>query len=250
MTERLLVTGADGNMGRLLRSRLSRPGRILRLLDLTEVDADGDAEVFTGSVTDPELMARACAGADAVLHLGGISRENSWADILAVNIDGTRTLLDAAAKSGVPRVILASSNHAVGFRRIGESGPDGVPADSSTRPDTYYGVSKAATEALGSLFHSRFGMDVRGLGTWLSPDDAARLVEACLSAPSPGFKVIWGVSANTRRVYSLREAEELGYRPQDDAERFAAEIIAEHGEQVGTDLLGGVFTTAALGEPN
>ena len=120
-------------------------------------------------------------------------------------------------------MILASSNHAVGFRRNDSD----LPADSSPRPDTYYGVSKAAIEALGSLYHSRFGMDVivirigscfetplplgpRGLTTWLSPDDGARLFEACLSAPSPGYRLIWGVSDNTRRIYSLDGGRSAG----------------------------------------
>ena len=150
-------------------------------------------------------------------------------------------MLEAAREAGVGRVVLASSNHAVGFRRVADAGEDGLPADSSPRPDTYYGVSKAAIEALGSLYHSRFGMDViavrigscfetplplglRGLTTWLSPDDGARLFEACLAAPSPGYRLIWGVSDNTRRVYSLAEAEALGYRSEDDAEIYADQM--------------------------
>lgn len=147
---------------------------------------------------------------------------------------------------------------------VGADGPDGLVADTSPRPDTYYGVSKAAMEALGALYHHRFGMDVlclrigtcaprptdeRGLSTWLSPDDAGRLFEACLTAPSPGFRILWGVSANTRGICSLREAEELGYRPRDDAERFAAELAGRAGPG-GPVYLGGPFTTTPLGEPN
>jgi hypothetical protein len=84
------------------------------------------------------------------------------------------------------------------------------------------------------------------LSTWLSPDDAGRLFEACLTAESPGFRVAFGVSANTRGGWvSLAEAKALGYEPRDDAEVFAAEIIAEHGEP-GDDpvlrYLGGEFT--------
>ena len=142
-----------------------------------------------------------------------------------------------------------------------------MPADTTARPDTYYGFSKAALEALGSLYHDRFGMDVicvrigscfptppgvRGLITWLSPDDGGRLFEACLTAPKPGYRVIWGVSDNTRRVYSLREAEALGYVSKDNAEVFAEELIAAQGDAVasGGDYLGGPFTTTELGRPN
>ena len=66
------------------------------------------------------------------------------------------------------------------------------------------------------------------LSTWLSPDDAGRLFEACLTADRPGFRVIFGVSANTRGGWvSLDEARALGYEPHDDAEAYAAEILAE-----------------------
>jgi uronate dehydrogenase len=73
--------------------------------------------------------------------------------------------------------------------------------------------------------------DLRMLSTWLSPDDAGRLFEACLTVPRPGFRVVFGVSANTRGGWvSLDEARALGYEPADDAEAFAAELIASHGE--------------------
>jgi uronate dehydrogenase len=270
--ERVLVTGAAGVVGTLMRPRLRRPGRVLRLLDLVPLEADpavgDDEELLIGSVTDPETMARACDGVDAIIHLGGLSREAPWEDTLAVNVDGTHTLLEAARNAGVLRVVLASSNHAVGFRPVSEAGPGGLPADSSPRPDTYYGVSKAAIEALGSLYHSRFGMAVvavrigscfetpvplgpRGLVTWLSPDDGARLFEACLSAPDPGYRIVWGVSDNTRRVCSLAEAEALGYRSEDDAERFADQFTGQSRlEGVEADLIGGGFTTTPLGEAN
>jgi uronate dehydrogenase len=188
---------------------------------------------------------------------------------MRVNIDGTHTVLEAARQAGVSRVVLASSNHAVGFREIAEAAGGPLPADSSPRPDTYYGVSKAAIEALGSLYHSRFGIDViavrigscfesplplgpRGLITWLSPDDGARLFEACLAYPSPGYRLIWGVSDNTRRICSLAEAEALGYKSLDNAERFADQLLAGDGaEALKFPYLGGAaFCEAPLGAPN
>lgn len=264
--QRVLITGSAGIVGGLMRSRLRRDGRILRLLDLaaqSAAEAGEAVELIAGSVTDPAAMAAACAGVDAVIHLGGHSREAAWHEILDVNINGTQVVLEAARAAGVSRVILASSNHAIGFRRNDEAGESGLPADSSARPDTFYGVSKAAIEALGSLYHARFGMDViairigscfpspvvlgaRGLVTWLSPDDCARLFEACLSTPSPGYKLIWGVSDNTRRVYSLTEAEALGYKSLDNAESYADQIPATPL----SDYVGGSFVTAPLGEPN
>ncbi|GAB0107436.1 NAD(P)-dependent oxidoreductase [Nocardia sp. JMUB6875] len=261
---RILITGAAGNLGRLMRPRLARPDRVLRLLDLARLKppAPGErVETVTGSLNDPAVMAAACADVDAVIHLGGISREDDWSRILEVNIDGTRTVLEAARAAGVRKVVLASSNHAVGYRRIGEAGPDGLPGESTPRPDTYYGVSKAALEALGSLYHERFGMDVsclrigscfdrpadvRQLSLWLSPGDCARLLEACLAVEPPGYRVLWGVSANTRAVVSLREAEAIGYRSLDDAEHYADRVPA--GEL--PEHIGGAFLETPLGQVN
>ncbi|MFG1795943.1 NAD-dependent epimerase/dehydratase family protein [Nocardia sp. NPDC049149] len=263
---RILITGAGGGIGTLMRPRLRRPDRVLRLLDLAELPAaapEERVEIVHGSLTDPDTMAAACRDVDALIHLGGISREDSWERVLAVNVDGTKTVLDAAREAGISRVVLASSNHAVGYRVVGEAAPNLIAAEAPPRPDTYYGVSKAAIEALGSLYHSRFGMDVicirigscferphdeRGLSTWLSPDDGARLFEACLAAENPGFQVIWGVSKNARAIVSLEEAEALGYRSADDAEQFAADIPT--GLAVEPTYVGGPFLETPLGKPN
>ena len=256
----------------MLRSRLARPGRVLRLLDVAPLPAaafplPGGAreEVFSASVTDMEAMTAACQGADAVVHLGGIPTENAWAPILDVNINGTYTVFEAARRARVPRVVFASSNHAVGFAPR-ESFP--VADDARPEPDTYYGVSKAAGEALGALYAARYGLDAicvrilscfdrpldaRMLSTWLSPDDTGRLFEACLTAPAPGFRVIYGVSANTRGGWvSLDGARALGYQPRDNAEDYAAGLLA-CGEPDPADpvfrYLGGEFTLPRLDAP-
>ena len=265
----ILVTGAAGRIGTMLRARLARPGRILRLLDvvpLTPGPGPAEEEV-TASVTDMTAMTDACRGVDAVIHLGGIPGEAPWDRILDVNINGTYVVFEAARRAGVPRVVFASSNHAVGFVPR-ERFP--VPDYAFPAPDTYYGVAKAAGEATAALYSRRYGLDAiavrimscferpstsRMLATWLSPDDAGRLFEACLMAPSPGFRVVFGVSANTRGGWvSLAEARELGFEPLDDAEAYAAEVLAEHGAPDPADptfrYLGGEFTRPELDADN
>ncbi len=254
---RLLITGAAGGVGTLLRPRLAAPGRVLRLLDVAELPDTGDgAELVRASITDLDAMVEACADVDAILHLGGLSTEHPWEEILPVNIDGTYKVFEAARLAGVPRVVFASTNHTVGFHpRDGRQAPDYL----FPRPDTFYGVSKVAGEALGSLYHDRYGLDVvclriggcfakpldtRMLETWLSPRDAAALVEAALSVPSPGFTVVWGVSDNTRRWWSLDAAEAIGYRSQDDAEVYADEVPPTDERFLG--YLGGAFCSPDL----
>ncbi len=259
----ILITGAAGHIGGMLRSRLAGPGRTLRLLDLVPLDAGGGEQAIEASITDLAALTSACTGADAVIHLAGLASEAPWDRIAEVNIHGTYVVLEAARRAGVSRVLYASSNHAVGFAPAADFP---VPDYAFPAPDTYYGVSKAAGEALAALYHHRYRMDViclrlltcaerpvtvRELSTWLSPDDTGRLFEACLTAQKPGFRVIYGVSGNTRGGWvSLDEARALGYQPRDDAERFAAGIIAEHGEPDPADPvlahLGGEFCLPAL----
>jgi uronate dehydrogenase len=259
LPERILITGAAGGVGTLIRPRLARPDRVLRLLDIAPIRpaADGErVELVTASITDLPAMREASKDVDVVIHLGGLPTEHAWSEILEVNIHGTYVALEAARQAGVPRIILASSNHAAGFHPLGETP---VPDYRYPRPDTYYGVSKAAMEALGSLYHDRYGLDVialrigawferprdeRMLGIWLSPDDGARLLEAAISVPSPGFRVIWGVSANTRGVVSLAEARALGYEPRDDSEAFADDVPPT--DELGRTLLGGWFCSPDL----
>ncbi len=245
MDDVVLLTGAQGAIGSMLRQSLRRPGRHLRLLDvapLSPLEPGEDAELISGSFLDPGVLDDVCRGANTIVHMGGLSHEGySWAEYLEVNIHGTYLLAEAARQAGVGRIVYASSNHAVGFAPLRDDGL--VPDYEFPRPDTYYGVSKAASENLLSLYHDRYGLDVvclrigsyrdrpsdaRSLWSWLSPGDCARLVEASLSTHRPGFRVVWGVSANTRAAVSLDEARAIGYEPVDNAEDFAANVSDDH----------------------
>jgi uronate dehydrogenase len=257
----IVITGAAGLVGSMLRPRLAAPGRTLRVLDLAPLVAGPGEEAIQASVTDLDAMTAACQGADAVIHLAGIPGEAPWEAILETNINGGYVAFEAARRAGTPRVVFASSNHAVGFT---PRSAFPVPDYAFPAPDTFYGVSKAAVEALAAMYHGRYGLDaiclrilscfprpmnVRMLSTWLSPDDAGRLFEACLTVERPGFRVAFGVSANTRGGWvSLAEARALGYEPRDDAEAYAAEVLAAAGQEgdPGADpllrYLGGEFT--------
>jgi nucleoside-diphosphate-sugar epimerase len=270
-TQTVVITGAAGKVGRLLRQRLARPGRVLRLIDLVPADPAGpgeQVEVLTATVTDLPLLEQVFTGADAVIHLGGQSRESDIADVLQNNAYGTYCVFEAARRAGVGRVIFASSNHATGFHDRADAPPEGFPGDVPGRPDTLYGWSKVAGEAMGSLYADRFGLnvictrigmcmprpsDVRSLALWLSPDDAVRLFEACLAVEGPGFRQIWGISRNTRRFLSLAEGEALGFHPKDDSEEYAEEVLARHDTpDYEHDLvlrrIGGQWCDVPLGE--
>ena len=265
----VLITGAAGSIGRLVRPRLAEMGWELHCLD---VDPQGDPDVVAADVLDADAMDAATAGCGAVVHLGGIATEAPLAEVLRVNVAGTQTVLDAALRRGIRRVVLASSNHAVGFWERapgGKLGPDVRP-----RPDTFYGVGKVAAEALGQLYADRFGMEIvslrigsfreeprsaRELSTWLSPGDAARLFDASLRGRVNGHVIAYGISANSRGWWDLSAAQALGYVPEDDAEvfadRFTDELTPRPSRRTGAapppapERVGGPFTSLPLGGP-
>jgi uronate dehydrogenase len=250
----IALTGGAGMMATLLRPFMAEAGYTVRLVDLAAApDPRHNESVHVGSVADPDFMADALKGATAVIHLGGLHREKTWAELVSTNITGTQVTLEAARQNGVERVLLASSTHAVGFHPTEAAAQDSVLIP---RPDTYYGVSKAAVEALGSLYADKYGMKVvsarigtggerpgnlRTLGSWLSPADSFRLVEATLNnLGAPGHHVVWAVSANTRGWANLDAGKRIGFEPQDDAEAFAAGVDTTARDE-WADLLGGAW---------
>jgi uronate dehydrogenase len=251
----VLLTGSAGGVGGFLRAGLPGLGWTLRCYDIVPTPDVPDAIV--ADIRDTTALQAAMSGVDAVVHLAGIPKEDHFDRILSSNIDGTYQVFEAARQAGVPRIVYASSNHAVGFYPRQPL----APADGPPRPDTYYGLSKVFGEALARLYVDRFGMQAaclrigscfarprsaRMLSTWLSPDDAVRLVHACLTAPDLDYAVVYGTSANTRGWWDLEPGRRLGFHPVDDAEKYAAEILAEAGEPDPDDpehaYLGGSFT--------
>jgi nucleoside-diphosphate-sugar epimerase len=263
----IALTGAAGRIGTAIRPMLRDAGHELVLSDSVDIPDSDDARVLVADLRDIEAHAALFSGADLVVHLGALSDERPWADLLAVNIDGTRAVCEAARLAGVPRMLLASSVHAAGFVVAGTPAAlDGMPLPA---PDTYYGVSKAAVEAIGALYAARFGMTVvsarimsfglrpngaRSLEAWLSPQDMTRLVLATLTTAARGHHVVWGVSANTRRAVDLAPGGAIGYEPVDDAERYAAAVdeAATREPSETAHLLGGSFASDSyrLGEPH
>lgn len=256
----VLLTGAAGGVGTLMRERLPRYGYALRLFDIAPIEGAKDA--ITADIRDEEALRGAMRGVDAVVHLAGISKEAPFEKIMDANIDGTYRVYEAARFQGVRRVVFASSNHTVGFTPRPTQPAPPLPVSTPPRPDTYYGVSKVFGEALASLYADKYGVEtvsirigscfprprsVRMLDTWLSPDDCARLLHAALTAPDVGHTVVYGLSANTRSWWDMAPARALGYEPQDDSEVFATEVLARGGvpdeDSADLRLLGGRFTT-------
>ena len=236
--DRLLLTGAAGNLGRELRPRLASYCNSLRLSDRSDMGEAGPGEeIMLADLADQAAVQAMVAGVDAIVHLGGISTEQPWDPILAGNIVGMVNLYEAARRHGVKRIVFASSNHVTGFYRQDEV----ISSRDPVRPDGFYGLSKAFGENLAQLYWDRYGLetvslrigssfaeplDRRMLATWMSFDDLERLVVAALTAPVVGHSIIYGLSDNHTTWWDNRHARHIGYRPQDSSEPFRAALEA------------------------
>jgi len=254
----ILITGAAGDVGTHLRRELA--GKYaLKVSDLRSLKKINPEEQFVGAdISKMSDALKITKGVDAVIHLGGYSVEGPWEGILNANIVGCYNMFEAARRNGVKRFLFPTSNHAVGFYPRSTTIDDRV----YIKPDSRYGVSKVFGEALGSLYADKYGMQVycmrignvgtkpldkRRLSIWFSPRDLAQLVIIGIEHPDIRFEIVYGISGNKRAWYDNSNAFRLGYKPKDDSEAYAAEILAR--EPAGGDVItekyqGGAFCVA------
>lgn len=257
--KRLLLTGAAGGLGKVLRDRIKPWAETVRLSDIGSLGEAGEGEeVMCCDLGDRAAVRDLLVGVDAVLHFGGISVEDRFDPILNANILGVYNLYEAAHRAGVRRVIFASSNHVVGFYRRTEM----VDADMPVRPDGLYGISKCFGEAISRYYFDRFGIETvclrigssfpepnnaRMMVTYLSYDDLVELVRCSLFAPKVGHAIVFGVSDNAERWWDNRKAEHLGFRPRDSSQPFASRFRLRpdwpEQDDIASQYQGGPFIT-------
>jgi uronate dehydrogenase len=265
--QRILITGAAGQIGRALRQGLRGGYPLVRLVDVEPLGgAEAGEEVAVADIRDMAAMERVMAGIDCVVHLAGQSTEAEWEKVLPLNIEGCYNAFEAARRQGVKRLIFASSNHAVGFQRRERF----IDNTVLPRPDTRYGLSKVFGEAVGRLYADKYGLSVaclrigtfrnpdrpaeaRQLLTWISHRDMVQLVRRCIDYPHYHFVVVYGVSNNLRSRWDNTNVKFLGYRPQDDSEAYAAEILASGAQEdpIAAQFHGGFYTPMEFaGDPS
>src|SRR3989344_2838754 len=234
---RLLLTGAAGGLGKVLRETLRPYAKVLRLSDIAEMAPASGAheEVQVCDLSDKQAVHQLVEGVDAILHFGGVSVERPFEEILGANISGVFHIYEAARRHGVKRVVFASSNHVIGFYKQDEK----LDAASPRRPDGYYGLSKSYGEDMASFYFDRYGIETvsirigssfpepqnrRMMHTWLSFDDLTQLLERALYTPNVGHTVVYGMSANLDTWWDNRYAAHLGFTPKDSSEVFRAQV--------------------------
>jgi len=237
---RLLLTGAAGGLGKVLRDGLKPFAQVIRLSDIAEMAPARDAseETVVCNLADKQAVDALVAGCDAIVHLGGVSVERPFEEILEGNIKGVFHIYEAARRHGVPRVVFASSNHVIGFYKQDEKLDDAV----ARRPDGYYGLSKSFGEDVAQFYYDRYGIETvsirigssfpeplnrRMMSTWLSYRDLTTLVEKSLFTAGVKHTVVYGASANRDVWWDNAGAAVLGFEPQDSSEIFRAKVEAQ-----------------------
>ncbi|MDR5836894.1 NAD(P)-dependent oxidoreductase [Caballeronia sp. LZ034LL] len=264
--ERLLLTGAAGGIGQAIRHRVAEFARHVRISDLPGVlgsEAAPHEEIVPCDLADREAVDALAKECDAVIHLGGVSVERPFEEVLEANIKGVFNLYEAARRQGVKRIVFASSNHVTGFYRQDEI----IDATARKRPDGYYGLSKSFGEDMAQLYFDRYGIetvsirigsvfpepkDRRMMASWMSQDDFHDLLRRSLFTPDVGHTIAFGMSANAHTWWDNRCAAHLGFVPHDSSEPFREKIEATP-PPLPTDpvavLQGGAFTTIGPFDP-
>ena len=241
--DRVLTTGAAGAIGTALRIGLRSTWRHLRLTDIRPIpDPANNEEPIIADIADRAALERMMHGTQALVYMTGVGGDYTLEDLFRVNVRGVFDAFEAARLAGVRRIVYASSNHAFGCYPITEQVTPAMPP----RPDSLYGAFKVFGETMLREYFERHGIrsvslrigtfrtlpiDQRSLATWLSPGDVARLVDCALRHPDPGCLVVNGYSDNTRIKTFDPNWEELGYRPQDNAEDHV-EMLRNQGVDV------------------
>jgi uronate dehydrogenase len=252
----VLLTGASGNLGRVLARNLGAAGWKLMLTDIAPFpDALPPGARFTrADLGDGMAVLRLAEGCGMILHFGGMSTEASFEAVLGPNLRGLHHIYEAARRERA-RVLFASSNHSIGFHERSEK----LDADCQFLPDTFYGLSKAYGELMGRMYWFKHGVenvnvrigssfpepvDARMLSTWLSYDDLTRLCIRATLAEKTESCVIWGASANSRTYWAADSRAALGWLPQDSADGFAGQLGAKvSGDPINERYQGGIYTT-------
>lgn len=246
MSQRILVTGSAGRIGRAVVRELTARGHTVIGYDLHPTPGVSDAHNFVGSLLDAELLAKATAGVDCLIHLAAApddshfppqEQNNFESELLPSNILGSYRVMDAARQAGIPKVILASTGQVIDGHLDDNNIP--VTVGMPYRPRYLYACTKVFLEMLGRVYAEQHGMKViavrlgwcpragqAGLiadspddqDVFLSPGDAGRFFAAAVETPTeklPAWAAVHVTSKPLQQLrYDLEPAKKLvGWEP-------------------------------------
>ena len=245
--QNILVTGMSGLIGGVAGRALAERGYTVSALNRQNVYG---VPTIQADITRLEAIRPAFENIDCVVHMAAYLGPSD-AMQLAVNIEGTYNVFEAAKDAGVKRVVFGSTGATqMGYEREEPilsmvearyadipDPPPRVYTTSPGRPDRMYGVAKLAGEAMGVYYSEIHGMsvicirlgrvtaadrpaDARSAAVHLSQRDAAQIVWRCVEAPADiRYDIVFGVSDNRTRFRDLEHTTaQVGYVPQDGVE--------------------------------
>jgi uronate dehydrogenase len=255
---KVALSGASGNIGRVLRPRLLERGIQLRSASGTRALTPlvPNEDVMHGDLRDSAVVDRLLKGVNVLIHMAGTSVERPLSEIMENNLRGLFEIYEGARRNGVKRVVFASSNHAFGMHSVKSR----LSLDAPFRPDGLYGLSKMWGEGMARMYWDKHAIEgislrigtaiekpteFRHLSTWLGHEDLTQLIMRCIEAPDVGYLAVWGVSNNARRYWDPAGSERLGYKPVQNSEDYAAEILAQKNplDPIAQQFQGGAFVT-------
>lgn len=251
MSQRVLVTGSAGRLGRAAGAALFAAGHEVVGFDRRPTPGLPESSCVVGSILDDALLRTAIAGADCLIHLAATpddavyprrpapdDGDNFESELLPNNILAGYRVMEAAREAGVKKVILASTGQVIDGHL--DAGNVPVTASAGFRPRYLYACTKVFLEAVGRVYAENHGMTVIAVrlgwcprdadqvaqlrartddqDVYLSPGDSGRFFVAAVGAGKlPPFAVVYVTSRPVRHLlYDLEPARTLvGFEPVD-----------------------------------
>lgn len=246
---RALVTGATGFVGSAVALRLLAEGFIVRVLARPGSDRRNlsglEVEVAEGNLTDAVSLRRACAGCDALFHVAADYR--LWApnpqELYQANVEGTRTLMQAALDAGVKRIVYTSSVAVLGIPKDGTPGDENTPVTVDDMIGHYKRSKFLAEEVVREMAGKGLPVVIVNPSTPIGPRDlkptpTGRVVRDAAAGKMPAYV---DTGLNIAHVEDVAEGHWLAYRKGVVGQRYVLggtdmslrEILAEIADIVG-----------------
>lgn len=210
---RVVVTGASGLVGHVTVRGLEAAGHQVLATDRVEPRVKGAAESFRRvNAGDYEALLDVCAGADAIVHLAGISKPEGYPphEVHNNNVASSYNVLCVAVELGIARVVMASSVNAIGLTWSRAPVFDYFPVDHhhATRNEDAYSLSKwAGEQQADSVARRHPGLSIASLRLHMfMPDRAEAQRQSSGALADSAARGLWGYTTHAMWVQACQRA--------------------------------------------
>ena len=239
MSNKILVTGADGFIGSHLAEALVRAGYDVKAfvlynsfnswgwLDHCAADVKGKFEIFTGDIRDPHGVKEAMKGCDAVLHLAALIAipysYHSPDTYVDTNVKGTLNILQAARELGVRRLVHTSTSEVYGTARFVP-----ITEEHPLQGQSPYSATKIAADQLAYSFYASFDLPVlivRPFNTYGPRQSARAVIPTIIAQIANGKKQIKLGAVSPTRDFNFVKDTVAGFIAALESEKGCGEVI-------------------------